>query len=77
MFKLNAKSTAETPEQAHQRAKEAYQALIDYCKASGDDINAVAQMFKLNAKSTADEFDKALGELKRRAMLQAMKEGKE
>ena len=68
---------AETPEQAHQRAKEAYQALIDYCKASGDDINAVAQMFKLNAKSSAEDFDKALGELKRRAMLQAMKEGKE
>lgn len=55
---------SETAEQAHQRAKASYQALIDYCKETNHDISAVAQMFKLHSKSTAEEFDEALESMK-------------
>jgi hypothetical protein len=61
---------AETAEQAHQRAKASYKALIDYCAQKNDkgepihDIGAVAQMFKLHSKSTAEEFIQALESLK-------------
>ena len=56
---------AETAEEAHQRAKEAYQALINYCKQTKRDINAVAQTYKLNAKSTAGEFSFAIEDLRK------------
>lgn len=53
----------ETAEEAHLKAKQAYQALIDYCKANKHDIKAVAQQFSLNSKSTAKEFDTAMRRL--------------
>ena len=62
---------AETPEQAHERAKASYHALIDYCARLNEkgqpihDINAVAQMFKLHSKSPAEAFDEALESLKK------------
>lgn len=60
----DAKTTkAETAEEAHQKAKEAYQALIEYCKENNHDIRAVAKDFSLNSKSTAQEFDTAMKRL--------------
>lgn len=54
---------AETADEAHQKAKEAYQALIDYCKEHNHNIRAVAKEFSLNAKSTAQEFNTARNRL--------------
>ena len=56
------KATTKKAEASNQSAKEAYQALIDYCRDENHkhDINTVAQMYKLNAKSTAEEFKNAL-----------------
>lgn len=56
------KATTKKAEASNQNAKEAYQALIDYCRDENHkhDINTVAQMYKLNAKSTAEEFKNAL-----------------
>lgn len=53
----------ETPDEAKQKAKEAYKLLIDYCTEHGHDIKAVAQSFRLNAKSTAEEFTLAIRKL--------------
>ena len=58
------KSTkAETAEEAQQKAREAYQALIDYCQQHKHDIKAVAKTFSLNAKSSAQEFETAMRKL--------------
>lgn len=57
------KTKAETAEESHQKAKEAYQALIDYCKDNNHDIRAVAKEFSLNAKSSAQDFDTAMRRL--------------
>ena len=54
---------AETAEEAQQKAREAYQALIDYCQEKKHDIKAVAKEFSLNAKSSADEFKLAMRKL--------------
>ena len=54
---------AETAEEAQQKAREAYQALIDYCQQHKHDIKAVAKTFSLNAKSTAQEFETAMRRL--------------
>lgn len=55
--------TNETPEQAHQKAKEAYEALIKYCKDHDHDINAVAKDYSLNSKSKAEDFELAMRKL--------------
>ena len=54
---------AETAEDAQQKAREAYQALIDYCQQHKHDIKAVAKTFSLNAKSSAQEFETAMRKL--------------
>lgn len=54
---------AETDEEAQQKAREAYQALIDYCQQHKHDIKAVAKTFSLNAKSSAQEFETAMRKL--------------
>ena len=58
---------AETPEQAHQRAKASYQALINYCQSEQHmhDLTVVAKMYKLHSKSPAEDFDNALASLKK------------
>ena len=61
--KTKTTAKAETAEEAHQKAKEAYQALIDYCKEHNHDIRAVAKEFSLNAKSSAQEFNTARNRL--------------
>lgn len=69
--KATAPKTSETAEQAHQRAKASYKALIDYCAQKNDkgepihDIRTVARIFKLHSKSTAEDFDIALNELRK------------
>ena len=69
--KATSPKATETAEQAHQRAKASYQALIEYCAQKDEngkpihDISAVAQIFKLHSKSTAEDFDEALEALKK------------